>query len=126
MSPIAESFLEDFTESFINNIQETIKRGYQGIWNALISFLINNWLLILILLIAVFIVAVIVAFSRGPRLLYKVIYNYLYFGIIFIIGLVYGSDIFVNNYFSLICIIVLYPACYLLTRLISEKIGIKK
>ena len=56
----------------------------------------------------------------------SVLYHYLYFGILFVVGLIKGPEIFVSEYFEIACAIILYPICYFTVGTILDKTGIHK
>jgi len=94
-------------------------------WGTLIFFLLKHWLIILIVLFLVFFTSLIRAISGRWGLFGSVMYNYLYFGILFIVGLTWGPEIFVSNLFTIICTVALYPLCYFLVGMILQKLGLK-
>jgi hypothetical protein len=55
----------------------------------------------------------------------SLLYNFFYFGTLYIIGLLWGPEIFVDDLFNAACAVVLYPACYLLVGYILERTGLK-
>jgi hypothetical protein len=95
-------------------------------WNALISFLHQHWMAVIIILAAVFITALIRALMGRWGMLGSVLYNYLYFGILFVVGLVWGSDVFVSDYLHLACTAILWPVCYFLVGWILDKSGLRE
>jgi hypothetical protein len=116
----------NFAEKILNAIDEGTKQGYQSLWAALISFLSNHLIIISIVLVAIFIIAVIMALFGRWGILGKILYSYLYFGILLIIGLIWGSNIFVSDFFHLLCAILLYPICYWTVGIILNKAGLKR
>jgi predicted branched-subunit amino acid permease len=55
----------------------------------------------------------------------SVLYPYLYWGIILIIGLIFGPAIFVNTYAEL-DLFILYIFCFILVGRILNKTGLKR
>lgn len=118
--------MKDIVPMFINAIDGGTKKAYQMYWYILISFLSQYWLLVTTILVMLFVVALVNALAGRWGMLGSVLYNYLYFGILFIVGLIWGSDIFVSNFFSVVCTILLYPVCYILTGIILTKTGLRR
>jgi len=55
----------------------------------------------------------------------SVLYNYLYFGTLFVIGLIWGPEIFANDYFE-IALVILYIVCFSLVGVILTKTGLRR
>lgn len=115
----------NFIDVLLKTIDSTTKSVYWVLWNTLLSFLIKHWMVVVTILIVTLIVAIIRAIIGRWGMLGSVLYNYLYFGILFAVGLIWGSDVFVSNWFSVVCTVILYPVCYFVVRLILEKTGLK-
>jgi len=116
----------ELVKSFWNTIDVATKKIYQMLWTALLSFLVQHWIVVLIVLVAILGIAIMKALLGRWGMLGSVLYNYLYFGILFIVGLIFGSDIFVNNWFSVACTLALYPICYAIVGIILEKTGLHR
>jgi hypothetical protein len=54
------------------------------------------------------------------------LYNFFYFGILLVIGLISGSEVFVDDYFNVACAIILYPICYVLSGMILDKMRVRR
>ncbi len=120
-TPIAAVFVKEILEA----IDEGTKQAAHMLWSALLSFLTARWLALMILVFIVFVVATLKAMFGRWGMLGSVLYNSIYFGILFIIWLVWGPEIFVSDFFSVAYTIILYPVCYFVTGLILDKIGVK-
>jgi hypothetical protein len=115
------------TTTFFSVIDQATKSIYQFYWHALLSFLSKYTLYIIIFSLSIFILSLIIYKITGRwAMLGSILYWYLYFGILFFVGLIWGSGIFVNNIFNLICTIFFNPVCYLAVRAILNKAGIRK
>lgn len=106
------------------SFEDGIKIVYQIYWDILISFLEENLGVVMLILFIIFVVAVVKAIKGRWGALGKVLYNYFYFGILFIIGLVWGPTIFASNFITIFCPIILYPVCYFLVGIILDKIKV--
>ncbi len=123
---IGTEFTKKMIDALFNAIDEGTKQAYRMLWNALLSFLSVHWLTVIIVLAVILIIAIIRALIGRWGMLGSVLYNYFYFGILFVIGLIWGSDIFVSNWFTVAGVIILYPICYLIVRVILNKTGLRK
>ncbi|OHE25025.1 MAG: hypothetical protein A2Z84_01260 [Tenericutes bacterium GWA2_35_7] len=123
--PVPE-FLKDLVPQIIHMFDEATRSAYRMLWKIFMSFVIEHWLAILIVLIIVFLISLAFAIMGSWGMLGSVLYHYLYFGILFIAGLIKGSDIFVSEYFEIFCAIILYPVCYYTVGTILDKTGIHK
>jgi hypothetical protein len=102
------------------------KAVYQVLWANLIDYLSKNWIIIVSFLTIFLFIAIIKAILGRWRMLGSILYHYIYFGILFTIGLIFGSDIFVNNIFSVACTVILYPVCYKVVGIILVQTGLKR
>ena len=100
--------------------------AYRMIWDAGMAYLAAHWLLVIGVLIGILILAILRYLITGRwAVLGSVLYHYLYFGILFLVGLIKGPEVFVSDYFEAACAIILYPLCYLAVRKILEVTGIR-
>lgn len=72
--------------TILKAIDNATKMVYQAYWRTLLSFLSEHLLAILVALIILFFIALAEAITDRWAMLGSVLYNYLYFGILFIIG----------------------------------------
>lgn len=91
-----------------------------------VNILKNNWLLIGLILLGIFVFLIIKALLGHWGSLGSFLYNFFYFSIIFIIGLIWGPEVFVSNWFGFFTAVILYPICYLVVGWILEKSGLKR
>ena len=96
------------------------------LWSILISFLKANWLTALIILFAAFVVLTIKAGLGRWGPLGSLLYNVLYFGVLFVIGLIWGPEIFLDDFFKVVCVVILYPICFRLVGYMLDKMGVRK
>lgn len=92
-------------------------------WDFLLLILRDNWQSLLLLLFLVFFISIIKAMLGRWGTLGSLLYHFFYFGILFIIGLIWGPQVFIDDAFNLACAVILYPACYLLVGTILNKTG---
>ncbi len=104
-----------------------LEGAYRQLWEAGMSILVAYPFQILGILIGLllFVILLYILTGRwGP--LGSLLYHYLYFGILFLVGLINGPEAFLSKYFELACAIILYPLCYLAVRVILTKTGIRQ
>ncbi len=90
------------------------------------THLAQHWIAILVGLLAIFVVALVRAFVTGRwAMLGSVVYNYLYFGTLFLIGSIWGPELFANDYFKIV-LVILYVVCFILTGKFLSKIGVRR
>ena len=94
--------------------------AYRILWSALINFLKEHWLFAIGALFVVLVIATIKSIFGRWGMLGSLIYNFLYFGVLFIVGLIWGPNVFTNGLFAPVCAVVLYPTCYLITGYILD------
>ena len=114
----------DYT-AILTSFEDGIKIIYQMYWDIFMSFLLKNWGTVIVVLIAIFVIALVKAIRGRWGMLGSVLYNYFYFGTLFIIGLIWGPTIFISNFIAILCTIILYPVCYLLVGVILNKIKVR-
>ena len=95
------------------------------LWSALLVFLSAHALWVIAFIVVIFAVAILYALLGRWGLLGSVLYNTLYFGILFIVGLIWGPDVFISDAFHAACTVVLYPICFLVTGWILDWTGVK-
>ncbi len=109
-----------------NGINEGKKEAAQILWDILISFFHQYILFFLAIVISLLIFSFTKAVLGRWGMLGSVLYNILYFGILFIVGSIWGPSIFVSNYFHLACTVVLYPICYQIVGFILNTTGLRR
>jgi hypothetical protein len=119
-------FAKDIVTMFSNAIEEGTKQTVHIFWDILISLLEDHGFVAMIVLLIIFIVAIFKAMFGRWGGLGSFLYNFFYFGTLFIIGLIWGPEVFVNDIFNAACAVILYPVCYFIVGIILEKTGVKK
>lgn len=119
-----------FSEQIMPSMFEGIQQGMEDmaviLWDALLNFLDEHWLIIGLLLFVVFMVVTASAMLGRWGALGSFLYNLLYFGALFVIGLIWGPEIFVSNWFGFFMALILYPVCYLFVGFILSKINLMR
>lgn len=111
-TPLGPDFPKQMVTMLMDTIDKATKDAYHQLWNILISQIKEHWGFFLIILFIVLLFAFIRYLITGRwAMLGSVIYNYLYFGILFIIGLIFGPEVFANDYFKIV-LAILYLFCF--------------
>lgn len=119
-------FPKQLTLSFLNAIKEGEKNGYKMIWDIILNFISQNTLYVILTLVLVLSIAFVdYKISGRWRSLGSVLYNYFYFGSLFIITLIFGPEIFANDLIK-IGTFALYITCFILVGKVLKKAGIHK
>lgn len=100
------------------------EKAFRMFWDIGMTYLAQHWIAVLVGLFLIFMLALIRAFITGRwAMLGSVVYNYLYFGTLFIIGLIWGPELFANDYFKIV-LAILYVVCFILTGQFLRKIKV--
>lgn len=124
--PLGADFPKQVVELFLNAIDEGTRQAYRMIWNGITQFLTEHWGWVIVALVAIFFLSVLNYFATGRwAMLGSVLYNYLYFGTLFVITLVFGPEVFANDWFKIVLFII-YVVCFILVGKILRKTGIRR
>lgn len=105
---------------------EAPKEAARFLWyQILMPILHEHWLGIGIFIFLIFLVVTIKAMMGRWGALGSFLYNLLYFSILFIIGLIWGPEVFVSDWINFFTTLVLYPVCYWIVGCILDKTGLK-
>jgi hypothetical protein len=107
-------------------IGEATAHGYRIIWDAAWPIALQHLQAISGVLVLILVLSAIEAFTtRRWGWFGSVLYNYLYFGTLILVGFAFGPEIFANDYFK-IFLAMLYIVCFLLVRVVLVKTGLKR
>ena len=122
----APDFVKELVPWMVGQFGIATEKAFRIIWNIGMKILVQHWISIIIFLIIIFVIAFVRAFITGRwAMLGSVVYNYLYFGTLFTIGLIFGPGTFANDYFK-IFLVVLYIICFIITDRFLRKIGVRR
>jgi hypothetical protein len=124
--PLGPNFFTDTATWLLKRIQEETVKDYRKFWDFAMPFLFEHWLMIMLFLLFIAAVALTKAMMGRWGMLGSVIYNFLYFGVLFLILLIWGTDFFANDLFKPLCTVILYPVCYRITGWILDRSGFKR
>lgn len=108
---------------FMDALEKGILDGIRMVWHIVISLLKEHLLLIAVVVLVLLAVALFKAMMGRWGMLGSVLYNLIYGTALLLIGFIWGPEVFVNDYFNLICAVLLYPICYFLVGIILKKNG---
>ena len=118
----------DFTKQIVDILLGAIPKGtvwaFQFVWNLAISFLLSHLLATIAILVIVLVYAFFKAVMGHWWVLGRVLYTYLYWGSVLIIGSIFGPEIFASTYAD-IGLFILYIICFILVGKILNKTKLK-
>ncbi len=116
--------IPDFTKEMVTQIIQAFDKlplqTANIIWSIFISILKADWPILLLILFIIVLVATLKMMIGHWGMFGSVIYNILYFGVLLIIGLFKGPEVFVSDFYKPFCLIILYPLCYWITGSILD------
>lgn len=119
-------FVKELIPWMIQQFGIATTKAFRTFWDIGMTYLAQHWIAVLVGLFAIFAIALIRAFVTGRwAMLGSVVYNYLYFGALFLIGLIWGPEVFANDYFKIV-LVLLYIVCFILTGQFLSKIGVRR
>ncbi|MBP7898485.1 hypothetical protein KAZ92_00865 [Candidatus Gracilibacteria bacterium] len=125
-SSVAIEFPKEVVKMLMGAIDDGTKQAARMLWSTLISFLSEHWLLTILIFFLILVFATLKAMIWRWGTLGSVLYNSMYFGILLVVGLIWGPDIFTSDIFHAACAVILYPICYFLTGTVLDKIGVRR
>ena len=124
-SPVHE-YAKQIVDAMLNSFTEGTLWAYRMLWDALLTFLAQNWFITLLFLTIVLVAAIVRYFMTGRwKTLGSVLYTYFYFGIMFIIGLIGGPDVYASEYFPVVGLVV-YIISFSIVGFILMTTGIRR
>ena len=119
-------FVKELIPWMFARIGEETAKAFRMFWDIGMTYLAQHWVVVLVGLFVILIIALIRAFVTGRwAMLGSVVYNYLYFGTLFLIGTIWGPELFANDYFKIV-LVILYVVCFILTGKFLSQIGIRR
>lgn len=119
-------FVKELIPWMIQQYGIATAKAFRMIWDIGMTYFAQHWIAVLLVLLGVFVVALVRAFITGRwAMLGSVVYNYLYFGTLFVIGLIWGPELFANDYFKIV-LVILYIVCFVITGRFLSKIGVRR
>lgn len=109
----------------LQSLNEGQMVAYRSFWDAGMAYLIDHWVVVIVFLIVILVIAVLRAISGYWGMLGSVLYNYLFFGTLFVVGLILGPEVFANNYIK-VGLALLYVICFLMVGRILDWTGLRR
>jgi hypothetical protein len=106
------------------SMESSMKMVDNIMWSTLLSYLAAHWMATILTLFVVFVFVFIKAKLGRWGSLGSFLYNFFYFGTLFVIGLIWGPGVFLGDWFKVACTALLYPICYFLSGYVMEKMGV--
>lgn len=113
------------SEQLLQSVDEGKMIAYRSLWDVCMTFLSEHWVVIAIFLAIVYVTAIVRAFFGYWGMLGSVLYHSLFLGILFVIGLIWGPEVFVSNYIG-IWLALLYFVCYFMVGRILDWTGLRR
>lgn len=120
-APSGVDLPKEMVELMIRSFNDGMKLAAHMLWDILTSFLSEHWLAILVVLFVFFVAVTFKAMMSRWGSLGSFLYNLLYFGTLLVVGLIWGPEVFINDYFSAATTVILYPICYFLVGLVIDR-----
>lgn len=120
------NYAVEFVPWLMNLIGQAQAQAYQIMWNATIPVLLQNWVEIAVFLFLLLLYATILAVTtRRWKTLGRVLYSYFHLGILFVIGLIWGPQIYANVSFELINFVI-YAFSFTVVGIIIDNSGLRR
>lgn len=104
--PLGADFPAQMVTMMLNAIQEGTINAAKILWGILITFLKAHWVGVGEILLSLLGIALLVFILTGRwAMLGSVLNRYFFFGILFIIGLIFGPEVFASDYFEIIWVV---------------------
>jgi hypothetical protein len=110
--------------TLIGTIDDGAKQVILMLQSILTSFLVEHQIAMTVIIFLAVVFATLKDMMERWGMWGSVLYNALYFGALLKIGLMWGPDIFVSNFFNTACTIAPYLICYLVIGIILNGIAV--
>ena len=125
-TPLGPDFPKQMVHLFLDAIEKGTLMAYRMLWDALLAFLSAHVIAVMVVLFLALIFTFLKAMIGRWGSFGSLLYNIFYFGTLFIIGLIWGPEVFANDIFNAACAVILYPICYLVVGMILDKMGVRR
>ena len=125
-SPLGPDYINQILALLTAGVAQATAHAYRMMWEILLSFLAQHWLGTLVTLVCILLLAILeYLVTRRWATLGSVLYNYFYFGIMFLIGLIDGPELYANDYFPIVATLV-YIVSFSIVGFILISLGIQR
>ena len=98
MNSESSALSPEFGTKILQAISEGQAMAYRSLWDAGMVYLAEHWLVVLMVLIAIFALAIVKASFGYWEMLGSISYRFLFIGIFLIIGFIWEPEVFASNY----------------------------
>lgn len=124
--PFGPDFIKTIIPQMMQMFAEATAKAYHMIWGIFMTFLAQNWLWVIAFLVMILVFSFLEYLMTGRWAnLGSVLYSYTYYGILFLIGLIFGPETFANDWIGLILLIV-YMVSFIWVRILLNRSGIRR
>ena len=123
-TPLGSDFAKQMIGLFLNAIEKGTLQAYRILWDALITYLSAHVIGVMLVLFVILVFAFLKAMMGRWGTLGSILYNIFYFGILFIIGLIWGPEVFASDLLNAMSAVILYPLCYMAVGMILDRTGV--
>lgn len=125
-TPFGIDYVKDLIPWMFKTIEDSKAKAFCMIWDATIPYLLQNWLSVIGILIAVILFAFLTYLVTGRWfLLGRVLYTYLHIGIVILFGAIFGPELYANDIFE-IANVLIYIVAFITVGSILDNLGIRK
>ena len=115
----------EFGTKILQAFSEGQAMVYRSLWDAGMVYLAEHWLIIVLILLALFVIAIIQANLGYWGMLGSVSYRLLFIGIFLIIGFIWEPEIFASNY-AKVGLALVGIFCYFMVGRMLDWTGLKR
>lgn len=124
--PFGPDFVKALIPQMIDAFAKATAQAYRMFWDIFMTFLAQNWFWVIALLVMILVFTFLEYLMTGRWAnLGSVLYSYTYYGILFLIGLIFGPETFANDWIDLILFIV-YVVSFIWVRIVLNRTGIRR
>jgi hypothetical protein len=125
-SIVGPQFAAEMVRWMFATIDEATKTAYRMIWDAAMQVFLAHWGIIIAGLIVLLLISFLSAMTtRRWAWFASLLYHYLYFGVLGLIGLIWGPEIYANDYFRIVCVVA-YIACFSAVGWVLVRLGLRR
>jgi hypothetical protein len=125
-TPLGPDFPKQMVDLFFKAVEDGTLKAYRMLWDALLTFLSAHVIAVMLVMFIALIFTFLKAMMGRWGSLGSLLYNIFYFGILFIIGLIWGPEVFANDVFNAACAVILYPLCYIAVGMILDRMDVRR
>lgn len=109
----------------LQSIDEGQRMAYRSLWDVFIPFFGEHWIALTTFFAIIYTIAIARALYGYWGMLGSVLYNSLFLGVLLVIGIIWGPEVFGSNYVG-IGLAILYFSCYFMVGKILDWTGLRR